>query len=105
MWRIYYDDGSTHNHSQGFDKLEPYGVICILQQINHKNGTAYIINYGAPYYAYLDNEWIILQHNDVEDRLAHKLPIEHFLVGRAVSKSNFNKIYNKAQEDKAAENL
>ena len=105
MWRIYYDDGSTWDWTQGLEGREPYGVICILHKIATQNGSTLHINYGAPYYGYDGSEWILMQLNDVEDRLAHGLPIEKFILGRALSRGDFMKIYRQAQSDKDAENL
>jgi hypothetical protein len=58
---------------------------------------------GAPYYCFIDGYWTQLQYNDVEDRLAHRLPFGPFLVGRAVGKAKFLEVFNVAQEDKKKE--
>lgn len=100
-WRIYYDDGSIHDWTQGTDDLEPYGVICILQRITDPGGERWTLNYGAPFYCLDGDEWVILQHNDVEDRLAHRLPIGVFLVGRAVTKAKFSEIFERAKKDRS----
>ena len=102
MWRVYYADGSTW---QGLEGLEPYGVICILQKVDIPERCSWIISSGAPYYVFDGHEWIRMWLNDLEDRLAHGLPIEKFLIGRALGKKDFTKILTRAQADKDAENL
>ena len=103
-WRVYYDDGSTWNWTEGFD-LEPYGIICILQETATVNRSVFSIISNAPYYVYTDKEWIKAEPNDIEDYLVHGIRIEKFVVGRAVSKRKFVEIFNIAMRDKDAENL
>jgi len=97
-WRIYYDDGSIVEDSE--EDLKPYGVVCILQYVKHPGGVVTNITYGAPYYVFMDGEWVQMQCNDIEDRLAHRLPFGPFLVGRAVSKRIFTEVFDRAKADK-----
>ena len=105
MWRIYYADGSTWDHTQGLEGLEPYGVICILQSTKHKENTKYFVSHGAPYYARYGGEWLHFYNNDMVDYITHGIHIEYLLVGRMVSKQVFAEIYEKAKQDRDLENL
>jgi hypothetical protein len=104
MWRVYYDDGSTWNWTEGFG-LEHYGVICILQETATANRDVLSVICGSPYYIFTDGEWIKAAVNDVEDYLVNGIEIKSFIVGRAVSKKRFTEIFSKAIADKDAENL
>ena len=101
-WQIYYGDGSTHGWQQG-NSPPPYGVVAILQLRGHDN--RHHITHGSPYYINDGEEWLPAWINDIEDYLAHRIPIEMFLVGRIVSKRAFNEIYERAKQDRADETL
>ena len=100
-WRIYYGDGSTHTYGNG-SIPDAYGVVAILQ-LRH-DGRHHITS-GSPYYIHDGEEWLPAYMNDVEDYLAHKIPIHEFLVGRIVSKRTFIKIFEQAKKDRALEAL
>ena len=102
-FKIYYDDGSTY--TDGDEGAPPsYGVICILQR--RGDDTRYHIVSGTPYYIFVDDEWIPAWMNDIEDRLAHiRESIKGFIVGRLVSKKQFNRVYEQAKIDRAKETL
>lgn len=109
-WRVYYDDGSTWDWTQGLDGIPGYGVICILQIAAVYDGhmrlnDRYHIVYGCPYYMRADDQWLHAHENDIIDRLAHGMPIKHVLVGRMVTKKVFGEIYGQAKKDKDADNL
>lgn len=101
MWRIYYDNESIHDSRDG--KIpDAYGVVAILQ-LRH-DGRHHITS-NAPYYIHTGEDWVPAYMNDVEDYLAHKIPIKEFLVGRIVSKRVFHKIFEQAKKDRAIEAL
>ncbi|MCK5217871.1 MAG: hypothetical protein KAJ93_08780 [Methanosarcinales archaeon] len=100
-WRIYYDTGSTHDYNNGVIP-DAYGVVAILQ-LRHDG--RYYITHGAPYYIHNEAEWLPAYMNDVEDYLAHKIPIKEFLVGRIVSKRVFAEIFERAKKDRDIETL
>lgn len=102
-FRIYYDDGSTFTDGDN-GKPEPYGVVCILQR--RGNSVRYHMVSGTPYYIFIDDEWLPAWMNDIEDRLVH-MPktIEGFIVGRLISKKQFNVIYERAKADREKEVL
>ena len=100
-WRIYYDDGSTHDYTDRPIR-NAYGVVAILQ-IRHDG--RHSITSNSPYYIHTGEEWVPAYMNDVEDYLAHKIPIREFLVGRIVSKRTFIEIFERAKRDRASEAL
>jgi len=103
-WRVYYSDGSVITSTDGVDALEPYGVICILQK-KLLDGRYYMTS-NAPYYLFMEGEWLPAYENDLVDHLIHNpKSMDKLLVGRIVSKSRFQEIYEKAKADKNAEAL
>ena len=101
-WRIYYSDGLTHDSNDG-SIPDAYGVVAILQRRSHDDRHA--ITHGSPYYIHNGEEWLPAYMNDVEDYLAHGVPIKKFLVGRIVSKRAFIEIFEQAKKDRASEAL
>ncbi len=97
-WRVYYDDGSTFDSTQGNpDNAPPWGVICINQiSVEHgRNIAAYL-----DYYVYdPEDGWIGIKWDGVIDRLANRLSLDGFLVGRTVSRHRFQEIMLKADKD------
>lgn len=105
-WRIYYDDGTTWNWTQGTVGMPIYGVLIVLQEFKYTNGTiGYHIVHGCPYYLLYDGTWLHSYENDIIDHITHDKRIDKLLVGRMVSKETFGKVYEKAVGDKNAENL
>lgn len=100
MWRVYYDDGTTWDHTQGLAGMPAFGVLCILQ-----NTVRYFVTYGAPYYALVDGEWLHFHTNDMVDYLVHGRLPDKLIVGRMVSKKTFAEVYDQAKKDKDLENL
>ena len=100
-WKIYYGNGSIHDSRDGTIP-DHYGVVAILQ-LRH-DGRHHITS-GASYYIHTGEEWVTAYMNDIEDYLAHKIPIHEFLVGRIVSKRVFREIFERAKKDRALEAL
>ena len=105
MWRVYYEDGSTWNWTEGLEGIPTYGVMCILQQIQADHGLVYHIVYGCQYYMRSQGEWLHARENDLIDFLQHQIPIDTVLVGRMTTKKRFAEVYQAAKNDKDAENL
>ena len=100
-YRIYYADGSIY--SGPYKNAPGFGVICILQEVG-LNHIAICSN--APYYFTTGGEWMQCYENDLIDSLVHRLgEIKGFCVGQIVTKQQFTKIWNQAQDDKNKENL
>lgn len=105
-WRIYYEDGSTWNWTQGLRDAPSWGVMCVLQIIRQENGVdRYHIVYGCQYYMRSQDQWLHAYENDVVDFIIHEKPIDKLLVGRMTTKKIFGEVYEQAKADKAAENL
>ena len=104
-WRVYYEDGSIWDYTQGLNGMPAFGVICILQKGRSRpdRDPRYHIVYGCTYYMRSENEWLHARENDVVDYLIHDKPIEKLLVGRMTSKLKFNDIYGEAKNDKDKE--
>ena len=100
MWRIYYDNGTTADSNDDINTIQTHGVICILQK-----QLRYNITYGAPYYALYDGEWLHFHENDLVDYLVNGIQIDKLIVGRMVTKTTFNDIFEAAKRDKDQENL
>lgn len=105
MWRVYYEDGSTWDHTQGLDDIPGWGVICVLQQVNTERGLRHNIVYGCQYYMLHQNEWLHAYDNDLIDYLVSRKTIDMVLVGRMTTKLRFAEVYGEAKKDKDAENL
>lgn len=101
-WRVYYSDGAMQDSNSELP-FEPYGVVAILQLRSH-DGRHHITS-GSPYYIHDGEEWLPCWINDIEDYLAHKIPIHKFLIGRIVSKRVFTEIFERAKRDRANEAL
>lgn len=105
-WRVYYEDGSTWNWTQGLEDIPKWGVICVLQCVTVKNDKQeYHIVFGSSFYMRADEEWLHSYDNDVIDYLVHDRKIDSLLVGRMTTKETFAAIFAKAKSDKDAENL
>ncbi len=106
-WRIYYDDGTTRDSSEGVPEGEAcYGVIGVLQ----RRGDGKIkFTHGRDYYILInegDSSWVPADWVGVMDYLVHRRGRLHgFLVGRAVPDKIFIKIHGQAREDAEGETL
>jgi hypothetical protein len=103
MWRVYYDDGTEWDHTQGTDGMPIYGVLLVLQSFLYHTGgnTGHHIVQGCPYYVLYEGTWLHFYENDLIDHITHDKHIDKLLVGRMVSKQVFGDVYKKAQEYKA----
>ena len=105
MWRVYYEDGSTWDYKQGIKGMPTHGVICVLQKVNNGVNDQWHIVYGCQYYMRAQDEWLHAYISDVEDYIQHQIPIDTLLVGRMTTKKRFAHVFQKAKDDKIAENL
>ncbi len=99
LWRIYYDDGSTFDNSQGSPQDVPaYGVICIVYQ-NELIGRTIMQRKDWYYYASDEGQWWGSDLHGVLDRLLHRLPTIALCQGRNVSNKTYSKIMGMADKD------
>ena len=105
MWRVYYEDGTTWNWTQGFEGIPTCGVICILQNVDTGIKFDYHIVFGCKYYMHAQDEWLHAYENDVVDYIQNNIPIKQLLIGRMTTNKIFREVYSEAQKDKNAENL
>ena len=96
-FRIYYDNGLTHDDD--VEIAPSYGVLVILQR-RSSDGRWYIAS-NAPYYAHNGREWLHFYTNDMVDYLVHDIPIDKLIVGRMVDKAEFSQVYEQAKKDRA----
>jgi hypothetical protein len=99
-WRIYYDDGSTFDSSQGEPHEAPsHGFICA---IGYDQDESRYIQSGWDHYRW-DKEthsWWGTDLLGVFDRLRFNKEIYAYKEGRTVSKIAFQEIMDKAHRDK-----
>ena len=107
IWRIYYDDGSTRDSTEGLPlaKNEAHlrqGVLVILQ---YRSDGVLITTNGADYYVFDGEYWVPVGGDGLQDyavNVLHHLPFGTWAVieGRAIQNGLFNEIFQKAQEIK-----
>lgn len=108
-WRIYYDDETTRDHTEGLptDEAGKLGIQCVVQR--RSSDGRWITHHGAEYYLFVDDaEWINCYHNGLVDWVVNGLDrLSCVLVGRAIPKALLRKILDqaKADADKANETL
>lgn len=103
-WRIYYDDGTTWDYKMGLKEMPRYGVAVILQE-QEAGGPNWSVLQGGAYYCLEDGYWVIMQHNDVIEHLLNDIPVEHLIMGRAMSLPKFQSIRLGARADRDIGNL
>ena len=99
-WRIYYDDGTIRNYTEGLPKSdsEKLGIQCVVQK---RADNHYVTLHGGEYYLFIDGkEWISVYQNGLEDWAVFSLEsVDCVIRGRAIPKAEFAKILNKAKVD------
>jgi hypothetical protein len=96
QFRIYYDNGLTHDDD--IETAPSFGVLVILQR--RASDGRWFISSNAPYYAWCGKEWLHFYENDMVDYLVHNKPIQKLIVGRMVDKGEFQKAYEQAKADR-----
>lgn len=100
-WRIYYDNETTRDHTEGLPETEvqKLGVQVIVQQ-RSSDGRFFVIR-GAEYYVYITSgEWISIGLNGLQDYCMNCLDqMVCVTAGRAISKIFLAKIAKRAQAD------
>lgn len=97
-WRIYYDDGSTFDASQGEPEDAPsYGVQIIAQASRYGRECLHLWDW---YYWREDNEkWWGSDIFGVLDMLLHNQPLRALKQGRNTNSANFEQLMHKAAHD------
>ena len=100
-WRIYYDDDTTADSTQGLPQGErQQGVIAIIQP--RADGRWHILS-GGEYYLFDSISWMRVYQNGLEDWVMHKLHcIKCVCKGRSANQIVFDRIYKQAKADKDA---
>lgn len=97
-WRIYYDDGSTFDSSQGEPHEAPStGFICAVGY--DESGARYIMH-GWDHYCWSieSSQWWGMDHMGVFDRLRRNL-VYAYKEGRTVTKADFQAAMQRAHTD------
>lgn len=98
-WRIYYDDGGTFDSGQGSPSdAPPFGVVAIVQP---EPTIRRVIATGFDWYYWVDAEqqWWGGDLSGVLDRMLHRKPVEHLLMGRSIDHKSYQEIMRRADED------
>lgn len=100
-WRIYYDDGSTFDNTQGKpEQAPPFGVLCIVA-FNKDNGRSIFHKWDFYYYNTTVENWFGCDMFGLLDQLCHDNTnaLKAVKQGRTVSNKQFRKILAKAVHD------
>ena len=94
---VFYDDGSiSHGDETTLADVEPFGVICIVQE--KQDGRNHIIS-QKDYYAFINNKWIVLDTMGLVDYNVHQLDkLKRVIVGRTVDSASYWEIFDKAKK-------
>ena len=96
-WRIYYDDGSTFDSSQGEPEDAPgFGIALIVAQ-NSQVGRVLLQGFDFVYWN--GTNWAGCDFFGLVDRLAHRLPTRAVSVGRMIETHIWGEIYERAKAD------
>lgn len=98
QWRIYYGDSSIFSDEDGSPKdASPWNVQVIAQSdIN----VGRVLIYRSDYYLFIDNEWIGIGKDGLDDYLAHSFTeIVTIKIGRQLSRNKFKAILERANTD------
>ena len=105
-WRIYYDDSSVRNYTEGLPKSDSgkLGIQCIVQKRAENH---FVTLHGGEYYLFIDDtEWISCYQNGLEDWAVFQLDrVGCVIRGRAIPKKGFMHIMNQAKQDAAKNTL
>ena len=93
---IFYDDGREISATENtVDKLDSFGVICIVQSLG--DGRNHILS-KKDYYILVGNFWLVVDMMGLIDHLANKPnSIKKLLVGRTIDNVAFWKIFDIAK--------
>lgn len=105
-WRIYYDDGTTRNHTEGLPDTDSLklGVQVVVQQ---RGPDHFVTLHGGEYYLFIDEtEWVACYQNGLEDWAVFSLErVGCVIRGRAIVRKNFATIMERARSDAAKNTL
>lgn len=103
QWRIYYDDGSTRNYTEGLptEPAQKLGIQCVVQR--RSSDGVFVPLQGMDFYLFIDGqEWVLCDQTGANDwNVNHRDRVNCMIVGRAIPKDQFKKIYEQAKSDAA----
>ena len=99
MWRVYYDDGSTFDNSEGSPEDAPSeGFICAVGY--DETGKRYILHgWNYVHWDRDTSQWWGMDEAGLHDRLRRNL-VYAYKEGRTVTRTAFQDIMRRAHEDK-----
>ena len=98
-WRIYYDDLTTFDSTQGTPEEAPsHGIICIVQP-DESGGRMVLCGWDWYYYNPEGGSFWGSDVHGLLDRLLHNIPTRAVKIGRMVTSEKFHAIRNKALVD------
>jgi hypothetical protein len=96
MWRIFYDDGSTFDSTQGEPHEAPTeGFVCAVGY--DETGSRYIMH-GWDFYCFDEGQWWGMDRMGLHDRLRRNA-LYAYKEGRTVTKSRFSELTTRAHLD------
>lgn len=97
-WRVYYDDGSTFDNTQGSPADSPgWGVVAAVTQ-HHYEGRVFQTRKDV--YAYDPScGWVGIDWIGLLDRLANRIPTEAVSFGRMLPNTQYDEIHRIAVTD------
>lgn len=98
-WRIYYDDGSTFDDSQGTPEAAPaFGVLFIVFP-DREVGRVVMRGWDWYYFDAETRQWWGSDIHGLLDGLLHDLPRKAYKQGRNVDNKRFRDIMKRAMND------
>lgn len=97
QWRIYYDDETTFDSTQGTPEEAPsFGILCVTMR-DDEHGRL-ILN-GWDWYYFDGVSWWGADVHGLLDRLLHNLPTRAVKIGRMAPSEVWRKTYARASHD------
>jgi hypothetical protein len=97
-WRVYYDDDSTFDSSQGSPADAPAWGVVACNTLDPKEGRTF--QSASDFYVYEpDCGWVGVDLIGLLDRLGNRVPIESVCFGRTVPSDTYERIYTVAVKD------
>lgn len=98
-WKIYYEDGSTFDNTQGLPEDAPsFGVLCVVFP-DEEVGRMVMHGWDWFYYHKEDQNWWGADIHGLLDCLLHNKPMKAVKQGRNTNADNYKKILNFAIDD------
>lgn len=98
-WKIWYDDGTTFDSSQGLPSESPVaGVICIVYP-DEEIGRQIMHRWDNYYWHPIECQWWGADDWGIKERTIYNLPMESVRTGRSVSNKEYRTIMGMADKD------